>query len=572
MDKAMNDHFPAASPAPAENLAIGRIIEVDGTRFIAELLPSLSELTRVYDGEDYQIGQFGSIVKVHFGATLIYGMVNRIRLKTEFQAEKGLVSTASSDWRIIEADLFGEGRYEGASGCFRFERGVSTYPLPLQPVYLTPKNELRVIYGSGKGAGICLGTYVGSGGTECIADLSELVGKHTAILGATGTGKSGTVASVLHGILDRGKNQEYGEWKPKIIILDPHGEYGGAFPGAREISTNDDSLYLPFWLLDFQETVDLLIGGVAHSATIQKNIVKNALLHSREEGCVKIGLTPDDITIDSPVPYKMATFIKYVQGDMPPQPSKQDSHLRILEKIESLRRDSRLNFMMAEWDDEDDYLPGIIKKLAGENPQPRIVDLSSVPDEVAGITGAMIARILFNMKVWQTQEERQNSPVLLVCEEAHRYIPNAKEEQYASAQHAIRRIAKEGRKYGIGLFVVSQRPGEVEATVLSQCNSWIVLRVTNSNDKEHVRAILPDSLSGLTRMLSGLRQQEAIFVGQAATLPSRIRIGDLPPERLPRSNDVDFDKGWQAPEMTDGDIDKVIFRWRCQLRGESDSS
>src|SRR5258706_254683 len=143
---------------------------------------------------------------------------------------------------------------------------------------------------------------------------------------------------------------------------------------------------------------------------------------------------------------------------------------------------------------------------------------------MAGICSAVVARTLFNLEVWQTSEERDRDPVLLVCEEAHRYVPNRGEAQYEAAQEAIRRIAKEGRKYGLGLFLVSQRPSDVEATVLSQCNSWIIHRVTNDADREHVRGILPDSLSGLTKMLSGLRRREAIFVGQAAMLPSRILI------------------------------------------------
>ena len=195
-----------------------------------------------------------------------------------------------------------------------------------------------------------------------------------------------------------------------------------------------------------------------------------------------------------------------------------------------------------------------------------MVDLSGVPNEVAGISSAVVARVLFNLKVWQSAEERENDPVLLVCEEAHRYVPNRGEAQYESAQEAIRRIAKEGRKYGIGLLLVSQRPSEVEATVLSQCNSWIVLRITNDSDRDHVRSILPDSMSGLTKMLSGLRRQEAIFVGQAATLPSRIIIRSLAPEQLPRSNDIDFDKGWQSPAMTADQLSVVAERWRYQTK------
>jgi DNA helicase HerA-like ATPase len=168
--------------------------------------------------------------------------------------------------------------------------------------------------------------------------------------------------------------------------------------------------------------------------------------------------------------------------------------------------------------------------------------------------------------VWQTPEERAQDPVLLVCEEAHRYVPNRGEAQYEAAQEAIRRIAKEGRKYGVGLLLVSQRPSEVEATVLSQCNSWIVLRVTNDADREHVKAILPDSMAGLTKMLSGLRRQEAIFVGQAATLPSRIMLRTLSPDQLPKSNDVDFDKGWQQPVMSDDELKAVANRWRYQKK------
>jgi DNA helicase HerA-like ATPase len=154
----------------------------------------------------------------------------------------------------------------------------------------------------------------------------------------------------------------------------------------------------------------------------------------------------------------------------------------------------------------------------------------------------------------------------LVCEEAHRYVPDRGEAQYEAAQEAIRRIAKEGRKYGIGLLLVSQRPGEVESTVLSQCNSWIVHRITNDVDRKHVQSILPDSLAGLTKVLSGLRRQEAIFVGQAAVLPSRIMIRTLDEKQRPRSHDIDFDKGWQNDPISDADLAKIAGRWRLQQR------
>jgi DNA helicase HerA-like ATPase len=202
----------------------------------------------------------------------------------------------------------------------------------------------------------------------------------------------------------------------------------------------------------------------------------------------------------------------------------------------------------------------------GDGDPLRIVDLSGVPNEVAGAASSAIARTLFSVKLWQSADERKTSPMLLVCEEAHRYVPNRGEAQYEAAQEAIRRLAKEGRKYGIGLMLVSQRPSEVEATVLSQCNSWLVLRITNDADRDHVRSILPDSLSGLTKVLSGLRRREAIFVGQAAMLPSRILIKRLDHDKLPRSHDIDFDQGWQCDPVTPEKLLEIGIRWRLQQR------
>ena len=198
----------------------------------------------------------------------------------------------------------------------------------------------------------------------------------------------------------------------------------------------------------------------------------------------------------------------------------------------------------------------------------RIVDLSGMPNEIAGTASAVIARTLFSVKLWQTQEERKKTPILLVCEEAHRYVPNRGEAQYEAAQDSIRRLAKEGRKYGIALMLVSQRPNEVEATVLSQCNSWVVLRISNDADRRHVQAILPDSFAGLTNVLSGLRRREAIFVGQATMLPSRVLIKDLPQEKLPRSYDIDFDKGWQYDAVDEECLREIGTRWRLQRKPE----
>jgi len=557
---------------PIENLAIGTIIEVDGTHIVAELDAQISELSRVYGGVIYPIGQFGSIIRIHYGRTLIYGYVSRLRMKAEYEREKGLVPESSSTARVVEADLFGEGEWinqgDGPLGGWRlrFERGVSTFPLPQQKVYLTPKTELKYVFGEGEGAPIEIGEHVGSGGTPAYVNMNELLGKHTAILGSTGAGKSGTVAAILHAIVARGAENNYERWNPRIVILDPHNEYGDAFPRHERLSTDEGSLSLPYWLLDFHETVGLLIGKTEFVATSQSNIVKTALLSARQEGAETVGLDPREITVDSPVPYSLDRFQKLIEADRPPQKSKQDSHNSILQKLEVLRRDARLRFMMDEWDGSSDGFASVIQQFLGEGHPIRIVDLSGIPNEVAGAASSVIARTLFSMKVWQSVEERKRSPVLVVCEEAHRYVPNRGEAQYEAAQEAIRRLAKEGRKYGIGLMLVSQRPNEVEATVLSQCNSWIILRITNDADRQHVRSILPDSLSGLTKILSGLRRREAIFVGQATLLPSRVLVKRLSDEQLPGSHDIDFDEGWQNDPLPNELLAEIGNRWRLQRR------
>lgn len=555
---------------PDDNLMIGTIIEVDGNHIVAELDPSIEELSRVYQGEIYQIGQFGSVVKIHFGRKLLFAYVTRLRMKSDYERESGL-PISTSNIRVIEAELFGEGEcFIGETGqcevLVEFRRGVTTYPLPQQRVYLTSSVDLKGIYERSSTGTIRLGTYVGAGNISCSATVDELFSKHCAVLGSTGSGKSATVAAILHAVQEYG-HEDPENWHPHVIILDPHNEYGNAFPGASRLVSDEGSLTLPYWLLNLQELLDLIIGKTEFQATSQTNIVKLQLLGLRKQNASKVGLSEDDITVDSPIPFSIRDLEARIRSDMPPQQSKQDSHQSILNKIDILRRDSRLEFLMRDWSDRDgDPLPAIISQFVGKGPSMKLVDLSGIPNDVAGVVSSAVARLLFMYKLWQKKEEREQDPIVLVCEEAHRYVPDSGEAEYAEAQSAIRRIAKEGRKYGIGLILVSQRPSEVDSTVLSQCNSWLVLRLTNSQDQEYVRKFLPDSLSGLTKILPSLMRREAIFIGQAASIPARIMIRELSSEQLPRSQDMPFVKGWSTPPADIEFIKEVGQRWRKQVR------
>ena len=453
---------------PIRNLAIGKIIEVDGSRIIAELDPGLTELSRVYAGEIYPIGQFGSIVRIPFGRRLIYALVGRLRMKTEYEAERGSTPRPAADERIVEADLFGEGEWiydESGNGKLRFERGVGMYPLPQQTVYLTPKAELRFIYGHSKRAVIQIGEHVGTGGAPCYAELNELLGKHTAILGSTGAGKSAAVAAVIHSVIQRGKDKSYSKWHPQVVILDPHNEYGRAFRGHKRLSTDEGTLSLPYWLLDLDETIGLLIGKTEYAATSQANIVKNALLAARSDAAQnQLELNPTKLTVDSPVPYILGDpagldefgqldgqkyetgLVGEINAQRPMNKNKKDheDYNKILRKLDSLIKDDRLSFMMKDWDGSEDPMPSVLAQILGEGAPVRIVDLSGVPNEVAGTASAAIARTLFSLKIWQSVEERNASPVLLVCEEAHRYVPNSGEAQYGGGT----KRNQEGRKGG----------------------------------------------------------------------------------------------------------------------------
>ncbi len=601
----MNEMFIAS-----QNLKIGRVVEVSGNSLRIELDDDINELTRSIDGQIYPVGQMGSVIKIHFGRKVLFAFVRLLRMRSEIIDDEGNTPlNANDDARILEADLFGQGVWSKLSEKLDFTRGVETYPLPLQYAYLCLNEELESVYKAAESYAeeksvspmIPIGNYVGGNNAMCRANIDKLFSHHFAILGSTGAGKSGAVASILHSVLDH--RVDNNSLKPRIIMIDPHGEYPSAF-GERatvyraynDAAMNDsegDLLKLPYWLMSSDELRSLIIGKTEFEATSQNNIIYEAITYARQVQAGLIeeigsdhlggiptnktqGTTDEDILNfdrDKPTPFKLEQFIKHiteVQGKQYNQnkylSARDKDRLKneaVLKKLKVLMANPQLNFMMEEFSTDSPNLRGILSQFIGDakGKDIRIIDISGLPNEVAGPLTAIIARLLFQYKLWETKEEREQDPILFICEEAHRYVPNHGEAQYKEAQAAIRRIAKEGRKYGLGLGLISQRPSDVESTVLSQCNSWIVLRLTNSNDQVHVAKFLPDSLSGLTKMLPALTRREAIFVGEAAALPSRIRINKLSIDKLPNSNDISFAKGWVNEPMNESKLDAIVKRW-----------
>ncbi|MCP3032319.1 ATP-binding protein [Halobacillus sp. A1] len=591
----------------AHDLCIGRVIEVQGTRVKIELDKELDDLTRSYEGRVYSIGQIASILKIHFGRKILFINVRLLRMNSDVdEFEK---NTINDDSRIIEADLLGEGIWDKFNEILNFSRGVELYPLPLQSVYLMTDKELDKLYsGAEKNVQnnsssplIEIGKY--SGSNQLVrANINKLFGNHCAILGSTGSGKSGTVSSILHSVIEA-RDLEGQYLHPRILMVDPHGEYGKAFKNNAiiynaysESNPNDEDtceIELPYWLMTADEFRSLVIGKTEFEATTQNNIVYEALSYARmvnagiikriKEENAKGGTEPEinegvqeeerlNFDRDKPVPFKLEDFIFHIDKVQGRKPGKfeqlaQSGRVKIdgiLKKLRILRSNPQLHFIMKEYENGSIELPNIISQLVGKKDNDknlRIIDISGLPNEVAGILTALISRLIFQYKLWQDRELRKADPVLFVCEEAHRYVPNYGEAQYKEAQIAIRRIAKEGRKYGIGLMLVSQRPSDLESTVLSQCNTWIILRLTNSNDQSYVTNFIPDSLSGLTTILPSLTRREAIFVGEAAALPSRIKINELPEDKLPDSSDMDFMQGWKNEQFLVEGIKETTDKW-----------
>ncbi len=605
------------------DLKVGEIVEVSGATIKVELSGDVTELTRTHEGRVYPIGQVGSMVKIHFGRKVILGFVTLLRMRSEEHLESGLPISPEADQRLMEVELFSEAIWNSSGSKLRLSRGVTTYPLPRQTVHLLTREEILAIYGAAEGDRsdnsynplVEFAYYAGADNAVCRANVDKMLGMHCAVLGSTGSGKSGAVAVLLHSMVEH-KQPDGSSSDPRIVILDPHGEYGSAFGEiaiqyrAYDLPNNGEAvgelIRLPYWLMSADEFRMLVIGKTEFEATSQNNIIYKALTHARMVAAGVVDKAPsshgsnapnDGLDFDTPRPKlgvsherilsfdhdkprpfcldELHNHILYVQAARVSNSEMvaitatdfNKSFKSIIDKLAVIRRDPRINFMMSNWSASTPTLEQVIGQLVGRRngdngcKKPiRIMDISGLPNEVAGPLASMLARLLFQYKLYQTDEERKKDPVLLVCEEAHRYVPDRGEAEYAAAQAAIRRIAREGRKYGIGLMLVSQRPSDIESTVIAQCGTWLVLRLTNAGDQQQVSRFLPDGLSGMTKALPNLAQQEAIFVGEGAAMPAKVKIRDLAKEKLPRSNSAKFVAGWSLERLTETEIKSVAKR------------
>lgn len=504
--------------------------------------------------------------------TLI-GMVNKI-IRTypdkDLEAEDDL-TTNSSD--IVKINMIGTLLDKVGLQKNVFKRTLESVPEISSEVYIMNDENLTAFMNvisttSAEGSDpLNIGTYALNKHANAYLDGNRFFQKHAVIVGSTGSGKSCTVATII---------QQVSTLKSaNAVLFDIHGEYapieGENIKHYRIAGPTDtyeeDILFLPYWLLTYEEMLAMLLDRGDQNAPNQAMLFSRTVLKEKKSFLSDNGREglADNITIDSPVPYNMNGVLdefNRLNTEMVPGANNKlkkgdyNSILsRFIQRLENKVNDKRLNFMFCK--DEDllkyEYIDILFKKLmlsASNNGGIKIIDFSEVPSDILPLIVSLIARLVFTVQQWVDKEKIQ--PIALFCDEAHLYIPqDVKDGVETLSLNSFERIAKEGRKYGVGLVVITQRPSEVDRTVLSQSSNYVAMRLTNSDDQNVIKRLLPDSIGNFGEILPILDVGEALVVGDASLLPSRIIIRKPNPE--PNSSTVKFWDEW-SKETTDASV------------------
>jgi DNA helicase HerA-like ATPase len=531
---------------------IGYVIEVNGERALVELTADTTKPL----GEDYYPGQPGSYVKIPFKNFQIIGTVSSIKFIPNNPG------TGVAGRKVAECVLLGTLEKND-----RFFRGVAIYPNVGQPVQMVTSRELDKIFSEFIDFGFSFGSPSNAPGQRVYVHVNRLFGGHIAVLGTTGSGKSCTVVSILQQTIRKYPSTH-------IVVLDLHGEYARAFPEGVNL-IHAGNIELPYWVLNFEEFVDLTVDMNEPTAKNQITVLRDSLLRARQawDTRERLGLGAQ-ITADSPVYYELDELIAmlrdwniqmvYNAAGMQEQGPLYGVFDKFLIRLDSKVSDPRYHFMFKPktYTGSPNFVDLLRDYLAIDaSHRMTVIDLSGIPSDAIGVVVAVVTRVVFEFNLWNPERER--CPILLVLEEAHNYVPSRSDARFTAARAAVERLTKEGRKYGIGMIVVSQRPKELSETVLSQCNTFISMRLTNPEDQDYVRRLVPDSLAGLMAMLPALRTGEALIVGEAVPMPVRMLV-DMPNPK-PESGDIEFAKWWQqGPGQID--LERLVKRWRARRR------
>ena len=463
-----------------------------------------------------------------------------------------------SGGQIIALEAIGES-LNGANGSTAsFRRGVSVFPELGDDVLATTKEDLSHVYARPSVPTIGIGTVHQDRSLPAFLLTDDLLGKHFAILGTTGSGKSCAVALILHALLEQNPNAH-------VVVLDPHNEYAHAFGDMAEV-IDPDTLELPYWLLTLEEMVEVALGSEGDERAADAEVLSELILKCKQEfpGNAYIAGT---LTVDTPVPYKLGDFtllINEAMGKLGGKPEALAPYQRLKARFKTLEADRRFSFMFEGLNVRDNMTKVLsrIFRVPVHGKPISIINLSGVPSEILNVVVSVLCRMTFDLALWSDRAV----PTLLVCEEAHRYAPQDTALGFEPTKRALSRIAKEGRKYGVSLCVVSQRPSELATDILSQCNTIFALRLSNRKDQEFVQSAMSECTVGLIDSLPSLLNTEAIVVGEGVSVPMRMCFNNLPEDRRPLSGTAGFAAAWQEDQQSDTFLEEIVDRWRRQRR------
>ncbi|PSF12620.1 ATP-binding protein [Marinobacter shengliensis] len=578
---------------------LGEVVSVSGASVTVRLTPQVKSGLLMIEGRAHRIGQVGSFIRIPQGYNDLYGVIS------ETGESEGSNNSGNDNWdrRVVKVELVGEGIGD------EFERGISQFPSIRDEAHLVTETDLRRIYGNNEDGQVLVGKLSSADSISVGVNLDSLVNRHSAILGSTGSGKSTSVSSLLRSIVS---NDQDVIIKPsaRIVLFDIHGEYSSALRDVSSVfsinpSGDEKDLVIPYWCISPDKLVDFLCGG--HEGV--KNKFLDLVVVEKQEFIVSnnIKMDPHKVTPYTPVPYRIKkiwydlyhednvnwnekqklTPAYLSEGDFetleaptfrPPNTSNESLSVKggpqvwkkQLELMRSRLLDAQFSFCLSPgpWtpDRENQVergLADLISDWIGDKSPITILDLSGMPEARLDLLLGSMLDILFEAAVWGRRFSggMKDLPLLLVMEEAHRYLGN---ESNGVSKDMVRRIAKEGRKFGVGAMLVSQRPSEIDETILSQCGTLMALRINNAADRNRVKSAMSDGLSGIVDSLPVLRTGEAILTGEAVTLPMRCRFKVPKDGRYPDSKDPEVSKSW-ARDYKEVDFSVLVDSWVTQI-------
>lgn len=535
---------------------IGHVVSVSGSQAIVVLERSADEAARAKDPRV----QIGAVIQVHTPVCAVMGLITAITAPMPAVGKK-------EDIALIEVNLVGETYLNPSSKRLAFRRGVGSMPSIGDAVMLADRHDLTRIYAPPSVASIKVGELYQDTNVPARLLTDELLAKHFAIVGSTGSGKSCALTCILQRLLE-------GHKAAHVVIMDLHNEYANSFGDLVEtISLSDFNL--PLWMLNFQE-LSVALTDQDDNRDEEVMILNEAVVFAKRRYAeaaagrasllARKSIESQILTADTPAPFRVSDVIFFIDEELGrlERLRKILPYRRLKARLESLVTDQRYNFMfgsVAVTDTMSDVL-GRLFRIPNDGRPISVIDLSTVPHEILDVVISVISRLAFDLAVWG----QGRLPLLLVCEEAHRYAPAHCDDRFLPTRKALGRIAKEGRKYGISLALVTQRPSELDPTILSQCSTAIAMRLSSDKDQQAIRQGTYEGLADVADFLPLLGDREAIVLGQAASMPMRIRFDELARKTKPKNMHERFSESWKSDTMDREELEEIIRRWRATGR------